>query len=236
MNSTSRAEIDRIKEAYKQRDGGICSSVWKRDIYHPRHPMGRLFYEHNYNALVTALNHLDVHLENSTVLDVGCGEGAWLRLLVELGAKPDNLSGIDLSEGRIQTARQHNPAIHLTTSDGERISFPSGSFDIVMQVVVFSSIIEQNLARALLAEMLRVTRPGGYIFWIDHKKSHSATLTGYSADQLLGYLPGCSLVYQESVHPRYIRIWYNHAWFCRLCYEVTRKGCDSWFLVFRKEI
>ena len=106
MNADSKAEIDRIREAYEQRDADISSSTWKRDIYHPRHPMGRLFYEHDYNILVTALNSLDIDLEDSTVLDVGCGEGAWLRLLVELGAKPDNLTGIDLSESRIQAARE----------------------------------------------------------------------------------------------------------------------------------
>ena len=236
MTTNFDAELNRIKVAYKNRDGILYSSNWKKDIYHPRHPMGRLFFEHNYNILVNALNDLDIELENSTVLDVGCGEGAWLRLLVELGAKPENLTGIDLSESRIETARKNNPAINLTTSEGDSIFFQSETFDIVMQVVVFSSIIDQNLTQILLTEMLRVTRPGGYILWIDHKKSHSATLSGYSVGQLLEYLSGCSLVYQESVHPRYMRNWYYRPWLCRLLYDFTKKDCDSWFLVFRKEI
>ncbi len=236
MSENTSTEINRIKEVYKERDDNLSSSTWVNDIYHPRHPMGRLFLEHNHTILVDALNRLEIDLENSTVLDFGCGEGAWLRFLVELGAKPANLNGIDLSESRIEAAKQINPAIKLAASGGNSIPFQSGLFDIVMQVVVFSSIIELNLAQTLLNEMFRVTKPGGYIFWIDHKKSHSATLAGYSIEQLVGYLPDCSLVYQESVHPRYIRKWYHHPWLCRLLYEFTRKDCDAWFLVFRKKI
>jgi ubiquinone/menaquinone biosynthesis C-methylase UbiE len=228
-------EINRIKEVYKKRDGNISATTWKNDIYHPRHPIGRLFYEHNYNILVDALNSLDIDLESSTVLDVGCGEGAWLRFLVEMGAKPANLNGIDLSESRIEIAKQLNPAINLSTSQGDSIPFQSSMFDIVMQVVVFSSIIEQGLAQMLVAEMLRVTKPGGCIFWIDHKKRHSETLAGYSVEQLTEYLPGCSLIYQESVHPRYFRNWHHYPWLCRLLYEFTRKSCDAWLLVFRKD-
>jgi len=228
-------EIERIKEVYKCRDSNSLCFGWESDIYHPRHPMGRLFYEHNYYILVNALNELQIDLENSSILDFGCGEGAWLRLLLELGAKPDRLTGIDLSYSRIAAAKEINPAINLLTSGGDNIPFQSDMFHIVMQVVVFSSIIDRNLAKTLLGEMIRVTRPGGYIFWIDHKKSHSSSLSGYSVELLLEYLPSCSLIYQESVHPRYIRNWYHRPWLCRLCYEFTRKDCDSWFLVFRKE-
>lgn len=198
--------------------------------------MGRLFLEHNHTILVDALNRLGIDLEHSTILDVGCGEGGWLRYLVELGAIPSNLNGIDLSKSRIEAAKQLNPAINLLTSEGDSIPFLSDMFDIVMQVVVFSSIIEQGLAQMLVTDMLRVTKPGGYLFWIDHKNSHSASLAGYSVELLTEWLPGCSLIYQESVHPRYFRKWYRYPRLCRLLYGFTRKSCDAWFLVFRKNI
>lgn len=228
-------EINRIKEIYKLRDCDKSFSCWSKDIYHPRHPIGKLFNEHNHNILIDALNHLEIDLRNLTILDVGCGEGAWLRFLLELGAKPNSLHGIDLSESRIETAKQINPSINLEESKGDNLPFSSGIFDIVLQVVVFSSITEIELARILLDEMVRVTRPGGYIFWIDHKKSHSATLTGYSNEQLIEWLPNWSLIYQMAVHPRYIRKWFKYPWLCRLLYEFTKNGCDSWFLIFRKE-
>lgn len=236
MSTEINAEIDRIKASYTDRDEKRYSPFWNESIYHPRHPLGRLFYEHNYNILVDALNAVNIPLENSKILDFGCGTGGWLRLLVEMGAIPENLTGIDLSANRIVTATQSNPAINWRQSEGDRISFANDQFDLVMQVVVFSSIIELNLAKILFNEMFRVTKPGGYIFWIDHKRSHSATLTGYSVELLAEWLPGCSLIYQESVHPRYFRKWYRYPRLCRLLYGFTRKSCDAWFLVFRKNI
>lgn len=235
MPSDISAEIDRLKAAYINRDDNIYSPSWKESIYHPRHPLGRLFYEHNYNILVDALNAIDLPLENSKVLDFGCGTGGWLRLLVEMGAKTKNLTGIDLSASRVATAKQNNPAINWRQEKGDRISFASDQFDLVMQIVVFSSIININLARTLLAELQRVTKPGGYILWIDHKNNHSETLSGYSIEQLSGYLPDCSLVYRESVHPRYFRNRYQHPWLCRLLYNFTKTKCDAWLLIFRKE-
>lgn len=234
MGSRIDAEISRVREMYKNRDTNVHPPDWKGNIYHPRHPMGRLFFEHNFNILVDALNALDLHVEDASVLDVGCGTGGWLRRFVELGAKPENLTGLDLSENRIKLARTSNPAINWVQSDGSGIPLPSARFDIVMQVVVFSSILDEGLAETLLREMHRVTKPGGYIFWVDHKKSHSESLSGYSIEKLSGYLSDCSLVYQESVHPGYIRKWFNHPWLCRLLYDFTKKDCDSYFLVFQK--
>jgi len=228
-------EIERIKDEYKKRDSTLSGHNWKTSIYHTRHLMGRLFYEHNWNALIDAVNALDIDLDGLSVLDVGCGSGAWLRIFPELGSSPENLTGIDLSEERIRSARSKNPAINFIKSDGENIPFPSERFDIVMQVVVFSSIIDEGLAYNLAKEMYRVLKPGGMIFWIDHKKSHSEKLTGYSIERLHDYFPSCSLIYKESVHPGYFRKWFKHPWLCRLLYSFTRIDCDSWFLAFRKE-
>lgn len=234
MPSDINAEIDRIKAAYTNRDDNIYSPSWKESVYHPRHPLGRLFYEHNYNILVDALNAVDIPLENSKVLDFGYGTGGWLRLFVEMGARPEDLTGIDLSVNRIKTARRNNPAINWMQEEGDRISFESNQFDLVMQMVVFSSIININLARTLLEELQRVTKPGGHILWIDHKKRHSDTLSGYSIEQLREYFHDCSLVYSQSVHPRYFRLGYQHPWLCRLLYNFSKISCDSWFLVFKK--
>lgn len=234
MSTDIDTEIRRIKDAYKDRDENYSPS-WKEHVYHPRHPMGRLFYEHHYNILVNALNALEISLESASILDVGCGSGAWLRMLIELGAKPENLNGIDISESRIASAKRANPAINLIQAKGDGIPFPSNNFDIVMQIVVFSSILDNSLAEILLKEMVRVIKPGGFIFWIDHKTSHSEHLAGYPVDKLREHFSGCTLIYQESVQPGYFRKWHNHPWLCRLLYDFSRNGCDSWFLVFRKE-
>jgi len=47
MNSGNTLEINRIKEAYKERDGNLYPTSWKESIYHPQHPIGKSFYDHN---------------------------------------------------------------------------------------------------------------------------------------------------------------------------------------------
>jgi len=41
------------------------------------------------------------------------------------------------------------------------------SFDVVTQFTVFSSILDPDLKEQVAQEMIRVTKPGGYILWFD---------------------------------------------------------------------
>jgi len=234
MDQEYNTEIKRIANEYVDRDKRLHTGDWRRYIYHPRNPMGRLFYEHQINFMTDALNYLDMDLEDKAILDFGCGTGMSLRILSELGAKPSNLTGIDLSEKSISIAKDKNPGINWQKVDGSEIPFPEDTFDIVMQLVVFSSIIDEGLARRLAGEMLRVTKPGGYVFWIDHKASHSNKLSGYPRSKMLEYFADCDLAYEMPVQPRYIRRWYGRPWLTRLLYHFTKNNCDSLFLVFRK--
>ncbi len=36
-------------------------------------------------------------LATKTILEIGCGSGFWLREFIKFGARPENLTGIDLS-------------------------------------------------------------------------------------------------------------------------------------------
>jgi len=47
------------------------------------------------------------------------------------------------------------------------IAFPVGSFDIVMQFMAFSSILDQDTRMLVAAEMVRVAGTSGAILWYD---------------------------------------------------------------------
>jgi hypothetical protein len=47
------------------------------------------------------------------------------------------------------------------------LALEPGSFDIVYQSVVFSSVLDEALQRTLASAMWRWTRPGGGILWYD---------------------------------------------------------------------
>jgi len=90
---------------------------------------------------------------------VGCGGGVELRRLTTIGASPDRLAGIDLMPYRVEAARRILPLARIEIGSAHEMPFPDASFDIVSQFVVFSSVVDPQVRRAIAAEMLRVLRP-----------------------------------------------------------------------------
>jgi SAM-dependent methyltransferase len=101
------------------------------------------------------------------ILDVGCGDGSWLRTFLQLDAKPQNLKGIDVSDVRFDIGRARNPLIALSATDGTTIPFADGQFDLVTQFVCFSCIPTQRLRARVASEIRRCIRRGGFVFWWD---------------------------------------------------------------------
>lgn len=106
-------------------------------------------------------------LDGWRVLDVGCGDGRWLRFLLEYDLKPEDAVGIDISDARFAIGRAKNPGVRLIQTDGGTIPFEDETFDLAMQFHCFSNIPSAAGRRATAGEMMRVVRRGGYVFWWD---------------------------------------------------------------------
>lgn len=89
------------------------------------------------------------------VLDVGCGEGRFCRMLRAKGA---DVSGIDPTQKLIETARQRDADGDYQLARAENLPFEKQSFDLV---VSYLTLIDIDDFRAAIAEMARVLRPGG---------------------------------------------------------------------------
>lgn len=95
------------------------------------------------------------------LLDAGCGTGQMIRFLRD--SRPDRfaLTGLDRSASMIAVARQvvgEDPTVRLLTGRLEQIPFPAAAFDVVLAMGSLEYVTEIELA---LAEIARVTRPGG---------------------------------------------------------------------------
>jgi SAM-dependent methyltransferase len=100
-----------------------------------------------------ALRHVPIEPEHR-VLDIGCGAGAFLRLVAERGAEP---FGIDAAEGLIELARRRLPGADLRVGDMEDMPYEDDTFDLVTG---FNSFFFANDMVAALREAGRVAKPG----------------------------------------------------------------------------
>jgi SAM-dependent methyltransferase len=106
-------------------------------------------------------------LAGLNILDVGCGDGRWLRWMVELGAAPDQVVGVDVSDAGFARARALNPRIELRKLDEVHLPFDAGRFDLITQWVCLSSTPTLALRAHVAAQICRVLKPDGLIFWWD---------------------------------------------------------------------
>lgn len=92
-------------------------------------------------------------------LDVGCGPGALTAQLVErLGTEA--VSGVDPSASFVEAIRRRFPEVDVQSGVAERLPFPDAAFDVVLAQLVVHFMSDPV---AGLAEMARVSRPGGLV-------------------------------------------------------------------------
>ena len=125
-------------------------------------------------------------------LDVGCGAGGELARLVVYGADPRRLHGIDLRDEPIALARTRLPLCDLVAGDASHLPYATGSMDVVMQLTVLSSILDEDVRRRVAAEMIRVCRPSGLIVSYDFiVNPTNADTRGLRSSDIRRLFPGC---------------------------------------------
>jgi SAM-dependent methyltransferase len=99
-----------------------------------------------------------------SVLDVGCGVGLIERYLAPHFRK---LCGVDIAVEAIREAKQTSPEAVFLEYDGVALPFRDDEFDVVFAVCVLHHVPAEGWP-ALMAEMLRVVRPGGIVAVFEH--------------------------------------------------------------------
>lgn len=105
---------------------------------------------------------------SSRVLDFGCGCGRVARFL--LARTPVELHGCDLNPKLVAWCARHLRGSFQVTRPEPPLPYAEGAFDVVYALSVFTHLHDQT-ARAWLAELARITRPGGLAFisfWDEH--------------------------------------------------------------------
>ncbi len=92
------------------------------------------------------------------VLDVACGSGFGLRMLVDAGASA--VIGVDYDASTLASIRRADSSRTLVHADATRLPLQSESVDVV---VSFETIEHVRDACALVSEQRRVLKPGGHL-------------------------------------------------------------------------
>jgi SAM-dependent methyltransferase len=92
---------------------------------------------------------------SGTALDIGCGEGRFVRMLRDAGF---SASGIDPTARLIEAARAQDAGGDYHVCGAEALPFADASFDLC---VAYLSLIDIELLDQAIAEAVRVTKAGG---------------------------------------------------------------------------
>lgn len=120
-------------------------------------------------AIDRALSRAKVNVNQDTkILDVGCGTGDLIELLLKYG-EPE-ITGIDISEETIAYARRRFAAhkkVRLLATGAEEVGFPLGSFDLAIGINVLQHITNESAFCKAVDNIVRVVRAGGHILVMD---------------------------------------------------------------------
>ena len=213
------SEIERIKSVYEKR---------KRTIIDDRYSYFNIANLYNIQQREKEiLKLLDRHrmnpLADKKILDVGCGKGGLLRSLIEYGALPQNVYGIDLLPDRIEHARKISPNIDFRCGNAEELPYQGETFDMVTQFTVFTSVLDHQVKEKIAREMIRVLKAEGVILWFDYHMNNpqNSDVRGVRKKEIVQLFPDCDYDFRRvTLAPPLARRIAPYSWL--LCYLLAK--------------
>ena len=122
------------------------------------------WWNHDFLELMARRLRLD---ECRSLLDVGCGQCHWSRLLVSLMAKPATICALDDdpkwaagSDNLRQFFQARGATVEFKQGDAHALPYADNSFDVV---TCQTTLIHLRNPKAAITEMRRVAKPGGLV-------------------------------------------------------------------------
>ena len=129
------------------------------------------------------------------ILDVGSGDRDLAAALAAHGAAPRAVVATDLLAERLGA----NPGARRVAADGRQLPFRNGSFDVVVQCTVLSSVRAAAARRVVAAEMVRVCRPGGLVLSYDARLPNpfNRQVRRVARDEHRSLFAGCRVAFRS---------------------------------------
>jgi len=120
-----------------------------------------VFDDRGYSRLMREFLDLVKPARGETLLDLGCGTGAFTERLAFTGVR---ITGIDISFNNAAAAALTSPQCAFVVGDAEQLPFPESAFHIVTFSGMLHHLPDLDIA---LAETRRVLKPRGKVFAYD---------------------------------------------------------------------
>jgi ubiquinone/menaquinone biosynthesis C-methylase UbiE len=196
-------ELARAKREYERRD----EAEGKGDRWSVLHLPNLLLVQSRERVLLQSLVPLlPRELPQCRIADIGCGRGQDLLRWLQYGANPTLLSGIDLSEHRVDAAKSRVPSVvDLRVGSADELPWPDGAFDVVAQSTLLSSVLDADVRRAIAAQMLRVLADDGVVVWYDMRRDgmlssqrwrgsvHAKPIHWFTRHEIVELFPRCDV-------------------------------------------
>lgn len=167
-----------------------------------------------YHALIDELE-VDLALRygrGGSIFEAGCGTGL---ILDKLRPHARRVTGLDLSAGMLQRARGR--ALPVVQGSIARLPFSDGEFDLVCSFKVLAHI--ESITEAI-AELARVTRPGGHLLL----EFYNPWSLRYLIKRLKRPTPISSQANDEAVYTRYDTLAQARAYLPPGCRAIDLRG------------
>jgi len=161
--------MERVKKVYRKREASE-KRLWDDKTWNTLNPSVNFIEYHFSKEFFIELKKAGLtpdNLSQKRILDLGCGWGKYLRLLVENGADPKRVYGMDIMDHHLKVAMEKNPAVRYVRADSRFSPFKDEMFDVILIFTVFSAVIDPESIEQIAREALRMLNTDGVIIVYD---------------------------------------------------------------------
>jgi len=96
----------------------------------------------------------------NSIIDVGCGHGEMLRMIMEKSKKKIDSYGVDICDALLDKARELGIKVSKIDINEDNFPYPDGKFDFVLASEIIEHLYNPDF---FLKEIYRVLHPGGIL-------------------------------------------------------------------------
>ncbi len=101
-------------------------------------------------------------------LDVGSASGRVVQLLIDLGLKPENITGVEISPEEVKIARKNIPEANFIVGDIVNVDLPKDEFDVVTSYMVWEFLNGERLDKAFKNLYASMKTGGIFLYGTTH--------------------------------------------------------------------